>query len=63
MMPDLFPKGEIFLAPTKDEFMAGLAREKDKRVKERCVKRKAAGRQYCEYKKAIFDHQRRRHGS
>lgn len=51
------------MTPPRAEFMAALARERDKRIKERCIKRKAAGRLYCEYKKAIFDRQRRRHGS
>lgn len=42
------------MTPPRTEFMAGLAAERDKRIKERCVKRKAARQLYRTYRCEIF---------
>lgn len=47
------------MTPPRAEFMARLAEERDKRAKERCRKRKAADRQWQEYRKAVFARQYR----
>lgn len=48
------------MTPPREEFMAALERERDKRIKERTIKRAAGNRLYQCYKHDILEKMRRR---
>ena len=50
------------MTPSRTEFMAALERERNKRIRERCIKRKTIRKEYIDYRFDLFERQRRRYG-